>query len=710
MAVEKKSPLGGISELIQKYSDLFIAGLVVAIILVIVIPLPLWLLDILISINLAGAVVLILVSLYVSDALKIASFPTILLMTTLYRLSINIASTRQILTRGEAGEVIAAIGDVVVGGKYVVGAILFAIITLVNFLVIAKGAERVSEVGARFTLDAMPGKQMSIDADLRAGIVNQEQAMERRSILQRESQMYGAMDGAMKFVKGDAIAGIVITVINVIGGLVIGVTSGGLKLPAAAKQYTLLSIGDGLVAQIPALIISVAAGIIVTRVTSEEDGSNLGRDIVGQVTAYPKAIIIGAGLMAVMGMFPKMPHVAFFTLAAALGALGFFLIRSKVKAVQDVMETPKEEVVKQAVAKHGDQLPFIMPSPISLEVGSGVIPFVDDSQDGGRFINELIPLLRHGLYYELGVNFPGIQVRGQNIDMDTNAYSININEVPVAQGVIEPNCILVGEPLEQLSLFNITGKETIHPIDGSVVTWISEEYREVAQQAGFRMWDVAEYLILHLSHLLRKHAHEFLGIQEIQTLLNELEKTHPALVKELVPKVITVLQLSEIFQRLVQEDISIRDLKNIFSTLAQWGEIERDSVALTEHIRGGLKRYITNKYAGQAGTLAVYLLDPDIEEMIKAAIRKTDKGNYLALEPEIMQEVVESVGKELAAHPLPPAAKPPVMLTISDVRRYFRKIIELEFPQLSVLSYQELSENLRIQPIARIAIGKTKAA
>jgi type III secretion protein V len=347
-----------------------------------------------------------------------------------------------------------------------------------------------------------------------------------------------------------------------------------------------------------------------------------------------------------------------------------------------------------------------MPSPISLEVGSAIIPFVDDSQQGQRFINELIPLLRHGLYYELGVNFPGIQVRGQTVDMEPEAYVININEVPVAQGKVMQGNILVGEPLEQLQLFNISGTETIHPIDGSVVTWISEEYKDVATQAGFRMWDIAEYLILHLSHVLRKHAHEFLGLQEVQTILTELEKTHPALVKELVPKVITLLQLAEIFQRLVQEDIAIRDLKTVFSTLAQWGEIERDTLTLTEHVRSGLRRYITHKYAGAANTLAVYLLDAEIEDLVKNSIRRTEKGNYLALEPEITQEIIEAVGKEIASHPFPPGARPPVILTTAEIRRYFRKIVELEFPQLSVLSYQELAENLRIQPIARVGLPR----
>ncbi|MDO8461320.1 MAG: type III secretion system export apparatus subunit SctV [Deltaproteobacteria bacterium] len=705
-----QNPLTNVNEIINKYSDLILAALVISVLGMIIIPLPPAILDILLIIDLAIGVIILLVSLYISEALKMASFPTILLITTLYRLALNVAVTRLILTDGHAGQVVQAFGNIVVGGNYVVGGILFLIITLINFIVIAKGAERVSEVGARFTLDAMPGKQMSIDADLRAGIVNMEQAMERRTTLQRESQLYGAMDGAMKFVKGDAIAGIIITVINIIGGLIIGVLQRGMMIGDAAKTYTLLTVGDGLTAQIPALIISVSAGIVVTRVASEQKEANLGRDILMQITAYPKALVIGGILMLILAAVPGFPKTPFLMLGAFLGGLGYLLSRGKTKAIQQMMATPKEEVVKKAVAKHGDVLPFVMPSPISLEVGASLIAFVDDTQDGGRFINELIPLLRHGLYYELGVNFPGIQVRGQTIDMEPEAYVININEVPVARGKVEKGNILVGEPLDQLSLFNITGKETIHPIDGSIVTWISQEYKDIATQAGFRMWDPAEYLILHLSYVLRKHANEFLGLQEVQTILNELEKSHPALVKELVPKVITVMQLSEIFQRLVQEDVSVRDLKNVFATLAQWGEVERDTVALTEHVRAGLKRYITHKFAGQAGTLAVYLLDPEIEEMIKSAIRKTDKGNYLALEPEVMQEIVEAVGREIASHPLPPGAKPPVILTVAEVRRYFRKIIELEFPQLSVLSYQELSENVRIQPIARVSLPHQTAA
>jgi type III secretion protein V len=702
--------LGKLNEFITKYSDILLAVLVIAVIAMIVIPLPTWLIDILLTIQLTMAIIIILVALYINDALKIASFPTILLIATLYRLSLNISTTRLILARGDAGEVVRAFGTFVVQGNYVVGGILFIIVTLINFIVIAKGAERVSEVGARFTLDAMPGKQMSIDADLRAGIINMEQAIERRATLHRESQMYGAMDGAMKFVKGDAIAGMIVILINIIGGFIIGVAMRGMPMIDAVKTYSLLTIGDGLVQQIPALIISVSAGIVVTRVSSENEASNLGRDIVTQVTAYPKALIIAAVILGILAIVPGLPKIPFIILGLLVGSIAMFLIKSRQKVVQEIAETPKQDAVKKAVKKHGDVLPFIMPSPISLEVGSAIIPFVDDTQDGGRFINELIPLLRHGLYYELGVNFPGIQVRGQTVDMEAEAYVININEVPVAQGKIMQGHILVGEPLEQLQLFNLTGTETIHPIDGSVVTWISQEHKDVATQAGFRMWDTAEYLILHLSYILRKYAHEFLGVQEVQTMLGELEKSHPALVKELIPKVITLLQLSEIFQRLVQEDIAIRDLKTIFATLAQWGEIERDTLMLTEHVRAGLKRYITHKFAGSANTLAVYLLDPDIEDLVKNAIRRTEKGNYLALEPEITQEIVECVGKEIASHPFPPGARPPVILTTAEIRRYFRKIVELEFPQLSVLSYQELAENLRIQPIARVSLPEEALA
>ena len=683
------------------------AFMVAAILGMIMVPMPPPVLDVLLTINITLGMTILLVSLQISESLKLASFPTILLISTLYRLALNISSTRLILLTANAGEVIEQFGNSVAGGNVVMGIILFLIITLVNFLVIAKGAERVSEVAARFTLDAMPGKQMSIDADMRAGNITMEQAQERRGVLQRESQMYGAMDGAMKFVKGDAIAGIVITLINVIGGLIVGVTQLDLELGEAAKRFTILSIGDGLVSMIPAFIISLSAGIVVTRVASDNKESNLGKDVVTQVTAYPKVFLILSVILLVLATV--LSPIPFIALSIMCALFGWSKTRKKKEKIKEILDEPKEKKVKKAVEKHGDQLPFILPSPVSLEVGSALIPFVDDTQDGGRFINELIPLLRHGLYYELGVNFPGIQVRGQTVDMDPESYLININEVPVARGKIMQGCILVGEPLEQLQLFNIEGKETIHPIDGSIVTWVSESFKDVCVQAGFRMWDIAEYLILHLSYVLRKHSHEFLGLQEIQTLLNELEKSHPALVKELVPKVITVLQLAEIFQRLVQEEIAIRDLKNIFSTLAQWAEIERNTLVLTEHIRSGLKRYVTHKYAGHSNSLAVYLLDPQIEDMIKDAVRTTEKGNYLALDPEITQELIEAVGKEIASHPFPPGAKPPVILTTAEIRRYFRKIIELEFPQLSVLSYQELSENLRIQPIARVNLPRLAA-
>lgn len=695
-----------LNEFINKYSDIMLAVMVACILGMIMVPMPQWLLDLLLVLNLSLGLVILLVALAISDALKLASFPTILLISTLYRLALNVSSTRLILSEANAGDVIQAFGETVTRGNYVVGGILFLIITLVNFLVIAKGAERVSEVAARFTLDAMPGKQMSIDADLRAGTVTMEDAQERRNTLQRESQMYGAMDGAMKFVKGDAIAGIVITVINVIGGLIIGTMQRDMDLAYAAKTYAILSIGDGLVSMLPAFVISLSAGIVVTRVSSDKKDSNLGRDVMTQLTGYPKVFMIAAGLLFVLGVFPGLPLMPFLILSLSSAAFGFYKLRKTSEQVKEIVDQPREKQVKKAIERHGEQMPFILPSAISIEVGSAIIPYVDDSQDGGRFIHELIPLLRHGLYYELGVNFPGIQVRGQTTDMDQDAYIININEVPVARGKIEQGSILVGEPMEQLKLFNIEGKEAIHPIDGSIVTWVSGSYKDVCVQAGFRMWDISEYLILHLSYVLRKHAHEFLGLQEIQTLLGELEKTHPALVKELVPKVITVLQLSEIFQRLVQEEVAVRDLKNIFSTLAQWAEIERNTLVLTEHVRAGLKRYITHKYAGHGNSLAVYLLDTNIEDMIKDAIRTTEKGNYLALDPEVTQELIESVGKEIASHPFPPGAKPPVILTTHEVRRYFRKIIELEFPQLSVLSYQELNENLRIQPIARVTLPR----
>ena len=688
-----------ITQILIKHSDIILAILFVTIVAVLIIPMPTWILDALISTNITVAIFILITSLYISTALNISSFPTILLATTIFRLSLNVSTTRSILLNADAGHVIQTFGDFVVGGNYIVGGIVFIIITLVQFIVIAKGSERVAEVAARFTLDAMPGKQMSIDADLRSGILDVEGAKKKRRDLEKESQLYGAMDGAMKFVKGDSIAGIIITIVNIIGGIIIGTLQRDLKLVDALETYSLLTIGDGLVSQIPSILIALTAGIVVTRVSSEDKSHHLGRDIGEQFTDQPKTFLLSAIFVSIFGLIPGNPKAPIYLLSTFLFMI--YGVLSRRKAEEAVVTAQEQQEVQQTMQAKGD-IPLVIPSPIVLEVGDGITPIVDDKQDGGRFLNEMIPLLRHGLYYEIGVNFPGVQVRGQSRDLDPYQYIIKINEIPVANGSVVPGQLLVGEPLDQLRMFNIQGTETIHPVDGSTSTWVSDQYRDIIIQAGFRMWDAAEYLIIHLSAVLRKHAKEFLGIQEVQSILNQLSQSHPALVQEVVPKILTLGQVAEILQRLVQEDISVRDMKNIMHALAQWGPLEKDPLELTEYVRQSLSRFISNKYSGGSNTIVVYLLDPEIEQIVKNSVQKTDKGSYLALEPEITQDILDSVGREIKGHP--PGGKPPVVLTNVEIRRYFRKLVELEYPRVAVLSYQELTPEMKIQPIARISL------
>lgn len=694
--------MGGVdlSEALVKHSDVILAFLAVSVVGIMIIPLPEFIIDIFIAFNMVTSITLLVTSLYISTALNISYFPTLLLILTIFRLSLNVATTRSILLHGSGGKIIETFGDFVIENNYLVGTVVFTIITIVQFIVIAKGSERVAEVAARFTLDAMPGKQMSIDADLRSGILDVEGAKAKRKELEKESQMYGAMDGAMKFVKGDSIAGIIIVVVNIVGGITIGMLQKNMSLAAALQKFTVLTIGDGLVTQIPSIIIALTAGVIVTRVSSDDKTRHLGKDISEQVLGQPKAFLIASIVVAILAMIPGMPKISLGVLGAVLMVIYSVTTQKKVK--QEIVTQQEKQEVQQTMQAKGD-IPLVIPSPIVLEVGDGITPIVDDKQDGGRFLNEMIPLLRHGLYYEIGINFPGIQVRGQSRDLDPYQYVIKINEIPVADGSVVPGQLLVGEPLEQLKIFNIDGIETIHPVDGTTATWVSDQHRDMVIQAGFRMWDSAEYLIIHLSAVLRKNSKEFLGIQEVQAILNQLSQSHPALVQEVVPKILTLGQITEILQRLVQEEVSIRDMKNIMHGLAQWGPMEKDPLELTELVRQSLSRYISNKYSGGTTTIVVYLMDPEIEGIVKNSIQKTDKGSYLALEPEITQEILDSVGREIKGHPS--GSKPPVILTNVDIRRYFRKLIELEYPRVAVLSYQELTPEMKIQPIARISLG-----
>lgn len=699
---------GEIINKITEHGDLALAFMIVLVLCMMIIPLPFFVLDILLTLNLTIAVTLLMVCIYVPEALRIAAFPTILLVTTLFRLGLEISSTRLILLYAYAGEVIQSFGQFVVGGNFVVGFIMFLILTIVQFLVIAKGAERVSEVAARFTLDAMPGKQMSIDADLRAGNMTMEEAKKKRRNLERENQLFGSMDGAMKFVKGDVIAGMIITVINIVGGLVIGVGMKGMDPLKAAKTYTLLTIGEGLVAQISALVISLAAGMIVTRVASEEEGANLGREIGHQVLAQPKAIAIAAGLLLGLGIIPGLPKIPFFILAICVGAVAYALFQLQKKGGLTVVAKPKEgektPAEKQKEEEEAGGLP--LPAPLALELSADLSALLSGGPDGdSKFTGELLPQIRQRLFYDLGVRLPGVRVRGSVPGLSADQFVVMLNEVPVLFANVMLNHFFVNETLANVSLLQLGEvTEGRNPMTHMPGTWVPAEGRERADKAGLTIVEIPGYVALSVGDIMKKYAHEFVGIQEVQAILDQMEQIYPALVKETVPKLVSVHLLAEILKRLVQEEVSIADMRTILQAIAVWAPVETNPTTLTEYVRTEMKRYISFKYTRGQNNLIVYLLDPEIEEVIQNSIRQSENGNYLALEPDTAQDILKSFDNEVGN--IPPTAQRPVVITTMEVRRYLKKLVELHHPDLAVLSYQELAPEIRVQPIARISLNK----
>jgi type III secretion protein V len=649
---------GALRGKLMRHADLGLAAFVVAIVAMMIVPLPTPLLDVLLSVNIAAAVTLLLVSLYVGEALKFATFPTLLLITTLFRLALEISATRLILLRADAGEVIRAFGDFVVAGNLVVGAVVFVILTIVQFIVISKGAERVAEVAARFTLDAMPGKQMAIDAELRAGHIDHAEARRRRAALARESQLFGAMDGAMKFVKGDAIAGIVVLGVNVVGGLVIGVLQRGMDAAAAARTYTVLTIGEGLVAQIPALLVSTAAGIIVTRVASEEEGAGgqLARDIGRQVLAQPKALAVTAGLLALLAVVPGLPAAPFLVLGAALGTVAWRLLRAPAAPEPTEADVPTHGAAPRAAGEA--PLPAPVLTPVAVEVGAALAAVLGpaDPRGAGVFMSEAVPRVRERLFAELGLALPPVRLRPNAPGLAPASFVIRLNEVPLARGELAP--------------------------------------AEVAGAAA-RLGD-------EVLALLRRYGHEFVGVQETQALLDGLERTHPALVREVVPKLVSPVLLADVLRRLVEEGISLRNLRDVLGTLAEWAPHERDPVVLAEHVRASLRRTITFQHARGGGVLPAYMLDALIEDTIREAIHKTPTGSYLALEPQLSRDIVAAVGR--AVGPANGGGAGAVLLTNAEIRRYVRRLVETEHPDLPVLSYQELAPEAEIRPLGRISL------
>jgi type III secretion protein V len=632
-------------------ADLALALLVVSVVAMMIVPLPTWLLDVLIAANLSAAVAILLVVLYVPDALAIATFPTLLLLTTLYRLGLNVASSRLILLQADAGEVIRAFGTFVVRGNYVVGGVVFLILTVIQFVVIAKGGERVAEVGARFVLDAMPGKQMAIDAELRSGSVDGNEARRRRRALSRESQFYGSMDGAMKFVKGDVIASLIITVINILGGLAIGVLQRGMGVTDALKRYGLLTIGDGLVSQIPALILSTAAGVLVTRTASEEPDTPLGEELARQLFGTPKALRVAAVFVLGLGAVPGLPLGPFLVLGAAL----FLTARARSKRIEHEERRARTDPATPTAKRGPSFIPMVV--PWTLEVGADLEPLLEDppAAETPEGLRSAMLTLRERLFGELGVALPPPRVR-VNPNLPARRALLSLYEVPARVIEIPPEA----------------APDEIH--------------RLVAN---------------HALELLRARAFDFLGLAEVQRLLDELEQIAPATVRNVVPKPVSLTLLVDILRRLVEERISVRDLRAILEALATVASFEKDPLNLTEFVRAQLRRPITFRLTQGAGHLGVHLLDPSIEDAIRRAVTRTPSGAFLTLAPAASRDVIEAVRRAVKEGATQSEGGAPVVLTQPDIRRFVRKLLETEMPDLTVVSFAELLPEVSLRPLAK---------
>jgi type III secretion protein V len=709
-------PPPDIQAVLKKYADVGLALVIVVIVGMMIIPLPVFILDLFIVMNMSASVIMLLVAIYITEALKIATFPTLLLITTLFRLALEVSATRLILLHGDAGHVIEAFGKFVVAGNLVVGGVIFFILTIIQFIVIAKGSERVAEVGARFTLDAMPGKQMSIDAELRAGAIDHTEARRRRANVGRESQFFGSMDGAMKFVKGDAIAGIIVLVTNIVGGLIIGIVQRGMDAGMAAKTYTVLTIGEGLVAQIPALVISTAAGIIVTRVASEEEGGNLGAEMMSQLTGQPKALAIASGLLVLLAIVPGFPAIPFLAIAIGVGFLAWKLIEAdKLKAAALKAASPAAQAAAAAAAKAAKESgkpasaapapaaqagpPAPVLTPLFLDLSPEAAEIMGIGSDGGRFVKELVPALRERAFSELGLPLPAVRLRPGIQALSPNGYSVRLNEVQMARGTVMADHVLLSDSPEQLEEMNFTG--TAGPLpEGGMGTWVSASEAERARGVGLMASTPDEVIARHLYETVRRYGYELISIQEVQGLLEGLEKTYPALVREVVPKIVPTVLLTDILRRLAEEGVSLRGMREILGALAEWAPLERDPVALTEHVRGALRRQISARYQAANGSLAVFLLDPMVEETIRESIQRTPTGSYLALEPALSRDIIAAVTKTVG-----PGRRNAVILTSAEIRRFVRRLIESENPNLPVLSFQEITPETKLQPLGRIKVG-----
>jgi len=680
---------------LSKNTDALVAAGVVGILIVMIIPISQVFLDMFLTLSIALALVILLLSVYVKESLEFSVFPTVLLIATLFRLSINVASTRLILMNGHegstaAGKIIQSFGDFVVGGNYVVGLIVFIILVVINFMVITKGAGRVAEVAARFTLDAMPGKQMAIDADLNAGIITEKEARKRRSDISLEADFYGSMDGASKFVRGDAIAGIIITGINIIGGLIIGVMQKGLDIATAAENYTLLTVGDGLVSQIPALIISTAAGIIVTRTAS---GENLGDTVSSQLFSKPKVMYVVAVILLLMGLVPGLPFFPFFFFSVFLIGVAYVS-----KYNQKIIEEEKLLESKKQEAKQTDTIESMLSLDVlELEVGYGLISVVDANKQGD--LVDRITAIRKQFASDLGIVVPMIHIR-DNLSLESGDYRFLIKGVEVAKGNLVPDHLLAMDPGDVLE--EVQGIKTIEPAFNLPALWINQSLKEKAQLNGYTVVDLSTVLATHITELVKKHAHELLSRQDLQSLVEMVAKTHPKLVDELIPNLLNLGSVLKVLHNLLKESVSVRDLHTILETLADYAPSTKDTDQLTEYVRTALSRSITSKYLNEQKELPIIILERNIEEVLANSIVNDDFGTRISLAPNILRKLLDAISKTIEETAI--YQDYPIILCSPPVRLYFKRLIERFLPNLIVLSHNEIVPQTQIKQIAMVRI------
>ena len=680
-----------------KNTDLFIAFGVLAIIGVMIIPLPAVMLDISLTFSLALSLLILLTSIYVTRTLDFTSFPSLLLMTTLFRLALNVATTRLILSHGHegpqaAGGVIAAFANVIVGNNYVIGFIIFSILVVINFIVITKGSGRVAEVAARFTLDAMPGKQMSIDAELNAGAINEATAKKRRREVEQEADFYGAMDGASKFVRGDAIAGIIITVINIVGGLLIGIMQKNLDLSTAAKYYTMLTIGDGLLAQIPALIISTAAGIIVTRSSS---GENMGTEVTSQLFMNPRAIYITGGVLVILALIPGLPTLPFITMGGGMAGFGWLISQYKNETITNEKNRVEAELTAPKKENVESMLPLDM---VELEVGYGLINVVDSSKSGDLL--ERISSIRKQFALDLGIIVPSVHIR-DNLQLAPGEYRFLIKGNKIGGGILRPDALLAMDPGQITEV--IDGIKTKEPAFGLDAVWISQANRDRAELAGYTVVDLPTVMATHVTEMIRTHAHELLGRQEASQLVDNFKRTHPKVIEDLIPDALSLGGVVKVLQNLLKEQVSIRDLLTIFETLADEAARTKDLDLLTESVRKQLSRSITAKYTNEEGAVTVLTFDSKLEEVIANALLQTEQGVQLVMDPQSASKMISNIAQNIEGHP--EIASQPILLTSPTVRRHIFKLVSRFIPQLIVLSHNEITADVKVQSVANVSLN-----